>query len=326
MGTMTVELSDLGGWSRQVSRASGDLGNAEDYARSHISDGDFGRILELITGDYEALISTFHQALATDSQRLGSFSGALSDHRVDMAETDRQVAQTFGVGARITDDGDASGFSDQARPQLPGPSSAGVELPEVSFGFMLDKCCDLIVWVGGPDPREYVTKWIAGDIGKASLQVQAWDHLSACVKQVETNLAAGQDAISTTWRGLAADSSGSQMQAWVSSLGSQATGCSSMSGHLTDMIEQSVQMAQVVVDIIKTVISIVSAALSSAYIPGWGQWKAIKTVKEAITLVNNARKVITMFWNTITMIKDYIITLVNAFSMTELPPAPAGLR
>lgn len=55
------------------------------------------------------------------------------------------------------------------------------------------------------------------------------------------------------------------------------------------MIGQAVQMAQVVVDIIKTVISIVSAALSSAYIPGWGQWKATKTVKEAITLVNNAR-------------------------------------
>jgi hypothetical protein len=89
------------------------------------------------------------------------------------------------------------------------------------------------------------------------------------------------------------------------------------------MIRQAVDMAQVVVDIIKTVISLASAALSSAYIPFWGQWKLIKSAKEALTLINNARKVIQAFWNALVMIKDGIVMVAHSFSIDALPPAPA---
>lgn len=324
MTDLKVDLSSLGAWSNQVERASDNLGNAESYGRSHISDGDFGAILELITGDYEALISSFHTVLETDSQRLAGFSSALDLTRDDFAETDAQVAQTFGIGAAITDGGSANFPDARSAGSIPAPSNSGDVLPEVSFGYVLDKCCDLIVWVGGPDPREYVTKWIAGDVGKASLQAEAWEHLSTCVDSVQRNLDAGLSRIGQTWAGGAAQNASARTQSWIEALSTQSSSCTTMSGHLRDMIEQAVQMAQVVVDIIKTVISLVTAALSSAYIPGWGQWKAIKTVKEAITLVNNARKVITVFWNAITMIKDSIIMIVNQFSITSLPPAPAA--
>lgn len=324
MTDLRVDLSSLGAWSDQVERASDNLDNAESYGRSHITDGDFGRILELITGDYEALIGSFHSVLDTDAQRLAGFSSALDLTREDFAETDSQVAQTFGVGAAIVDGGSASFPDARSAGSIPAPSTAGEVLPEVSFGYVLDKCCDLIVWVGGPDPREYVTQWIAGDISKASLQAEAWEHLSVCVDSVQRNLDAGLSRIAQTWAGGAAQNASARTTSWIDALASQSTSCTSMAGHLRDMIEQAVQMAQVVVDIIKTVVSIVTAALSSAYIPGWGQWKAIKTVKEAITLVNNARKVITVFWNTITMIKDSIIMIVNQFSITALPPEPAA--
>ena len=324
MTELAVDLSALGGWSRQVERAGRDLSCAESYARSHIRDGDFGRILEIITSDYEALIPAFHSALDADHTRLTSFAAALEDTRDDLAETDAQVAQEFGLGARIVDSGH-SRFPD-VRPagSIPGPSTNGVELPEVTFGYLMDRCCDLIVWVGGPDPREYVTKWIAGDVGKASLQASAWDHLSDCLDSVQRNIDAGADRISTTWRGGAAANANARALSWITALSTQSSGCATMAAHLRDMVDQAVQMAQVVVDIIKTVISLVSACLSSAYIPGWGQWKAIKTVKEAITLVNNARKVITLFWNAITMIKDSIIMTINQFSLTKLPAAPAA--
>ena len=324
MTDLRVDLSSLGAWSDQVERASDNLGNAESYGRSHISDGDFGRILELITGDYEALISSFHSVLETDAQRLAAFSSALDLTREDFAETDAQVAQTFGVGAAIVDGG-AVRFPDaRSARSIPAPSNSGDVLPEVSFGYLLDKCCDLIVWVGGPDPREYVTKWIAGDVAKASLQADAWEHLSVCVDSVQRNLDAGLSRIARTWAGGAAQNAAARTTGWIDALATQATSCTSMAGHLRDMVEQAVQMAQVVVDIIKTVISIVTAALSSAYIPGWGQWKAIKTVKEAITLVNNARKVITVFWNAITMIKDSIIMIINHFTISALPPEPVA--
>lgn len=326
MTELAVDLSALGAWSRQVERAGRHAGRAEGYARNHIADGDFGRILEIITGDYEALIPAFHSALDADQKRLASFGSALEATQEDLAETDAQVAQDFGIGARIVDGGRASSPDVRQAGSIPAPSTNGVELPEVTFGYLMDKCCDLIVWVGGPDPREYVTKWIAGDVGKASLQASAWDHLSDCLDSVQRNLDAGDDRIAQTWRGGAAANAHARAQSWVTALSSQSSSCATMAAHLRDMVDQAVQMAQVVVDIIKTVVSLVSAALSSAYIPGWGQWKAIKTVKEAITMVNNARKVITVFWNAITMVKDGIIMIVNQFSLTELPAEPAAAR
>lgn len=52
MTQLQVDLSALKGWSRQVDRASDHTGRATTYAQSHLADGDFGRILELITDDY----------------------------------------------------------------------------------------------------------------------------------------------------------------------------------------------------------------------------------------------------------------------------------
>jgi uncharacterized protein YukE len=320
-----VEVADLRGYADLVGRAGTDMSRVAGYAESNVTDGDFGRILEVITGDYEALIPTFHSVLRADGDRLGRVSTALDATRRTYVDADARAAQGFGIGRAIADDGSADGFGDMARVgSIPAPSLAGVVLPEVSFGFVLDKVCDLIVWVGGPDPREHVTRWIAGDIDKASLQASAWEHASDCVKSAEKNLTHGRGQILATWTGDAATASAATVEKWIASLGDQSQGMRSMSGHLRDMVVQAVDMAQVVVDIIKTVISIVSAALSSAYIPGWGQWKAIKTVKEAITLVNNARKVISAFWNALTMIKDYIVSLVHSFSITDLPPAPTA--
>jgi hypothetical protein len=39
---LTVELSDLGGWSRQVGRAGGQCTDLSSYVATNIPDGDFG--------------------------------------------------------------------------------------------------------------------------------------------------------------------------------------------------------------------------------------------------------------------------------------------
>lgn len=117
--------------------------------------------------------------LETDSQRLASFASSLDLTRADFAETDARVAHTFGVGVAISDGGSANFPDARLAGSIPVPSNSGMVLPEVSFGYILDRCCDLIVWVGGPDPREYVTKWIAGDVAKASVQAEAREHLGS---------------------------------------------------------------------------------------------------------------------------------------------------
>jgi uncharacterized protein YukE len=319
---LAVELSDLNGWAMQVGRAGRDAHNLGLYAGNNVTDGNFGAILELITAPYEAMIPNFHEVLATDGDRLDATCSALQAVKEDYRDTDSKVAQDFGIGAAITDDGVAAGFADSGSTTPAAPSSGGGELPEVSFGFIFDKVCDVIEWVGGPDPREYVTRWIVGDMAKAGMHASAWDHASECLKAVEQNLASGAAAIGKTWTGDAATASAAQIDQWVSALGEQAAGMSQAGGHIKDMVSQALDMAQVVVDIVKTVISLVSAALSSAYIPFWGQAKLIKTAKEAITLINNARKVITVFWNALNMVKDGFLMIAHAFGVEKLPAAP----
>ncbi|HWM05819.1 MAG TPA: hypothetical protein VNP92_26050 [Actinophytocola sp.] len=330
MADVTVEISDLRGWAGQVDRASDDLGAAHGYATGNVADADFGRILELITADYAALLTAFHAILAADGTgltRANSALGATADtyQAADTRSRNRFTELPGGQTGEITDDGVANGFDDvsPAAAKLTPPTDAGAVLPEVSFGWILDKVCDLVIWVGGPDPREYVTKWIAGDVAKASKQVSAWQHVADCVDAVDANLDSGRAAITRTWTGAASTASAAHMDSWSTCFAGQSAAMRQIASHLHDAIDQAVKMAQVVVDIIKTVISLVSAALSNAAIPGYGQWKLIKTVKEAIVMINNARKVIMVFWNALNMVKSLIIATIATFSAESLPPAPS---
>lgn len=327
-----VELADLRGWARQVKRASDDLAAAKRYAMQHVADADFGRILELITGPYANLISSFHTVLGEDSDRLGRTGDGLHSVAVAYQEADARASGRLtplagGQVGAITDDGVANGFDDPGSPTAalvsPASAVAGMpDLPEVSFGFIFDKVCDLVVWVGGPDPREKVTRWLAGDLDKAARQVAAWRAVADCVEVVWTNLSAGRNSITNTWCGDAASAAVAHMDRWTASLGTQAGAMRRMGQHLWDMIDHAVKMAQVVVDIIRTLVSLVSAALSNAAIPFYGQWKLIKTVKEGITMVWQAIKVVQVFLNALTMLINTIQLCVDYFSISKLPPAP----
>lgn len=331
---VVVELADLRGWARQVGRASTDMGAARNYAAGNIADADFGRILEVITGAYAEMIPQFHQVLQEDSARLAATSAALDAAATAYQEADdrangRLARLPGGETGTVTDDGVANGFEDRgsATGALVSPAGAGVsmpDLPEVSFGFLFDKVCDLVVWVGGPDPREKVTRWLAGDIDKAATHVSSWRAVADCVAIVENNLAWGRKSISNTWTGTAASAAGAYVDKWITSLTEQADAMRKMGDHLWDMIGQAVQMAQVVVDIIKTLVSLVSAALSNAAIPLYGQWKLIKTVKEGIQMVWQAWKVVKVFLDALKMVIGTIQMCVNAFTAAKLPPAPAA--
>ena len=331
MADVTVEISDLQGWAAQVGRASGDLGAAHRYATTNIADADFGRILELIASDYAAMLAKVHGILQADSAGLDherAALGAIADtyRTADDRSRDRFI-ELGGAGTlHATEDGAADGFGDvaSAAAKLVPPGGGQVTLPEVSFGWLLDKVSDLVVWVGGPDPREYVTKWIAGDVGKAAMQASAWQHVADSVDAVDANLKSGKAAIARTWIGAASDAAGTQMTKWEACLVDQSSKMRQMSAHLRDAVDQAVKMAQCVVDIVKTVISLVSAALTNAAIPLYGQWKLIKTVKEAIVMIDNARKVIMVFWNFLTMVKSFIQLCIATFSAESLPATPSS--
>ena len=87
-----------------------------DYVATNMPDGDFGRILSLISGEYESMVTQVHSALGLDGTRLDDTGAALAASATHYAHTDAHVAQDFGVGAAITDDGHAGGASTTLAP------------------------------------------------------------------------------------------------------------------------------------------------------------------------------------------------------------------
>lgn len=332
MVQVEVELADLRGWAQQVGRASSDLGAAHSYASGNIADADFGKILELISGPYADMLPKFHAVLHEDNTRLGKTGHALDSaarayKEADDRATGRLAHLPGGQVGQITDDGRADGFGDRgsATAELVAPGSGGVSLPdppEISLGFVFDKVCGLMASITGFDLREKITQWIAGDVDKAARQVAAWRAVAACCDVVEQNLAWGRKSIANTWIGPAASAAVAHVEKWGGSLTTQANAMRAMGEHLSDMIGQAVQMAQVVVDIIRTIVSLITAALSNAAIPFYGQWKLIKTVWEGVKMAYSAWKVVQVFLNALKTIIATIQMCVNAFTIDSLPPAP----
>ena len=71
-GQLRVELADLRGYADQVGRAGEACASLADYVATFVPDGDFGRILSLITPDYEHLVLRVRETLEADSTRLAS--------------------------------------------------------------------------------------------------------------------------------------------------------------------------------------------------------------------------------------------------------------
>ena len=125
MGEMTVELADLRAWAAQVERAAEAVSGIGGEATGTIADGDFGKILELITDDYESMLPTFHALLPEEGERLDRTADALREVARDLRDTDTRVAESFGGTGWVHDDHHAPGFDDVVDAGPRCPSSAG---------------------------------------------------------------------------------------------------------------------------------------------------------------------------------------------------------
>jgi uncharacterized protein YukE len=329
-GQLRVELADLRGYADQVGRAGEACASLADYVATFVPDGDFGRILSLITPDYEHLVLRVGETLDADSARLAGTRAGLRHVAKHYARTDAGVAQRFGAGfgtgAAAADDETAGpAFRDVETTAPPGPECGGQVLPEVTFGWVADQVCALVRDLGGPDLRREITDWVAGDVGKASTQASVWEHAAVSVAAVRRNLVQGAVAVATTWEGLAAEAARGHVDAWAGALDEQSDGLTRLAAHLRDVIEQAIDVAQLVVDVVKEIISIVLAGLTLASVPIFGQVQLVDKVRDAVRLANDARKVLTVFWNFLLVVKDSFVLAVDCFTAEALPPAPVSL-
>jgi uncharacterized protein YukE len=322
-GQLTVELADLRGWARQVGRAADGCGYLADYVRSFAPDGDFGPILALIRSDYERLVARVDEVLAVDAARLAETQAALQHAATRYAHTDARVAQDFGVGVAIVDDGRVDPRFGDTGPTTPEPPVCGGEvLSMISLTWGFSQANDLLVSIGGPDLRRELTDLVAGDIGKALTQASVWESSAQALAAIRGNLAHGSEVVGRSWAGEAASSSRALTDGLVAELGSQSDTLALVAEHLRDAVAQAVDVAQLVADAIQLVISTFVAGWTLPSIPIFGQLQLADKLKDALRLVWEARKVLAVFWSFLVCIKDAFSMAVDGFGAAALPPAP----
>ena len=131
----------------------------------------------------------------------------------------------------------------------------------VTFGWGFDQANDLLISLGGTDLRRELTDLVAGDIGKALSQASAWEHAAQSLAAVRGQPARRAPAASArSWEGEAASWSRAYTDAWVGALGLQSEALAAIAAHLRDAVAQAVDVAQIVVDLIREVVVIAGLA------------------------------------------------------------------
>ncbi|MEU1984339.1 WXG100 family type VII secretion target [Nocardia sp. NPDC019395] len=326
---IAVEISDLRGWYGQVGRSGGHLLEGHNYATRNINDPDFGRIMDLIKGDYEKLLPALHDMLLAAGQNMDRAKIVLETTANDYVDVDRQIAGSLAgldgnAGVSVIDDGVADGFGDLSAPteHLKDPKRGDQKMPEVSFGIAWDRVCDLLVTLGASDPRETVATKLAGDIPKATGQADAWRMLAEFVGGVQGNLSSGQTSISKTWTGDASSAAAGHFRSWDTKFEQVESIMKRTSQSLDDAAKQAVDLAQVATDTFVLIVSVLVAAFTKASIPIYGQAYLAKKGWEAFKLYKNVVTVLNIFFTLLRTIKDLLVAAVGEFSRESLPKPP----
>ncbi|MHA3704895.1 WXG100 family type VII secretion target [Jatrophihabitans sp. YIM 134969] len=217
-----------------------------------------------------------------------------------------------------------SGFADVTTPYFSCAAPTLGPLPEVSFGGLIDKVDGAIEMVSGYSLRREVTDFLVGDTEKLSMQVETWKQLGAAMDAIDQNVTAGLEEILLTWKGEAATAMAAHFEQWKAFLDEQAATMQQVAVALGDLGEQALEMAQVVVDMVKLIMDLVLAGLANAAIPFYGQVKLIKSVKEALTTMWSAMKVIKVFKDLVILTKDMIVVTHGVFTTEAVPSAASA--
>lgn len=318
MSVMTVDLSELDAWSTQVDRASDDLRGIARHGASGLTQSDFGPILEVMMGSYNALLPQVNETLEQDAVRVKDHAEALKATARDFTLTESGVVARH--QAQSVDGRDGSGaFYDVADTAVRRARPTESDLPKVSFGFPYDTVCDLVRMLTGFDIRAELAEKIGGDIVSASTQGSCFGNLGSSMSNTARNLENGAGTISSSWSGTASSAAMSQMGAWVGMLDSQAGKLVQMGQNMVTICKDAWQTAQAVVECIKSAVQTVSSALATMSVPGVGWARVVQAVYQAFQAVMKAFNAIKKFINILKQVKQYIEVVKNFFDKDTLP-------
>lgn len=322
-GELRVDLPELRGYSTALDDVSRDLGGCEALADSYCVDADFGKIVESLTSDYEALLPQLKELLSENETVMRQYAVATDMTVSDFESTDD------GVASRFQGDGiDASrGTASYALSPVGSstPYAAQGELPEVSFGGFFNSLCWALEKFCGWDVRGEVTDWIAGDVVGLSTQASCWEVVGDRLGTTRDNLRTADSRITTTWNGQAANSHAAGMVVWDMALTDQSDALKELGQSLQDLAKECVNVAQLVVDCIRLAVDLIASAWALQYIPVVGQVKFVKKCWDAYKRAQKAIAYLKMIISALRFTKSLIVVMVDKLTPSMLPGEPISV-
>lgn len=326
-GPLEVDLPTMRGYAGYLDDLSRDLGAIAYRAETTCTTADFGRMLEDLCGDYEALLPTLHQVLNDQERLMRDYGTAVDALTLDFERTDDGVARAFKGADGITGGGSTSSAFAGLGPSgtVPTPHPTESAIPEVSFGFVFDKLAWALEEFCGFDVRREVTDFLAGDVVGLTTQAVCWEQLGTRIGLHHDGLVTAQRLASSQWHGEAANSHFAAMIAWDGPLEDQSTMFPELGAYLRELGKQAVHTAQFVVDCIRLAIDLILGAWSLMYIPIVGQARFVKKAWDAYKQASKATAYLRMLWSFLRTVKDYIRVLHDTLTPASLPSAPQSV-
>lgn len=321
-GEVTVELGDLRGYADVVDDVSRYLGRVSGYADTHCVTTDFGPMLDKLADEYAALLPQMRQFLAEQVELMEASALAIDRTLRDFRTTDAQEARRHGGRATITDDGRSTAYHGNPMTELGSPSPDESELPEVDFGFPFDQLAWALEKICGYDIRREVTDWLVGDVVEVSKQSNAWYMVGSAATSYSQWLQNADIIVARTWTGDAATSTIDRMEEWKETLDEQGTDFGQVGAHLADIAGDAVEVAQLVIDLIKFAVDLIAAAWASQWIPIYGQAKFAVKAWDAYHKVKEAWDKLQMFLDVLGLVVGYLKVLDDKLNPINLPAAP----
>jgi hypothetical protein len=173
-----------------------------------------------------------------------------------------------------------------------------------------------------------VVDWLGLNYGQLLSIRDAWNSAGWALDDINTNLTSGVSTLfdqssgtmsNPHWSGNAASAFYDYMIGWLAALSEDRDACFTIRDQLTSLAGQAKDALTIVIQAIRTVISLLGAAGASIEIPVWGEVEIGKAIWQTISLINNVRKVIGALMNSVKMAIDTvhaITDLANSASPT----------
>lgn len=193
---------------------------------------------------------------------------------------------------------------------------------------MIHYVVEIIDQIIGQNLEQELTSWVGGNYGQLLSIRDCWNNAGWAIDDINTNLTAGLSTLygqssgamtDPHWNGNAAGAFYNHMIGWSAALSQDRDACFTVRDKISDLAEAAKEALTTILQAIKTIVSLISGVSTSIEIPVWGEYEAAKAVWEAIKLINNVRKVVSAFINTVKLAVDFchdIVDIVHATNPT----------